>query len=114
MPSSDAIWRIGLSFPACAISISEGTGRRSLSLVGTKGTFFPLVDSVVPAFLPTGFFRGTIFFETALVLFVLAIVSPLHRNYVVIHVPSVSPVRARRTLPGSAPEKIWILRSGFC
>src|SRR5688500_7058905 len=80
MPSSAAICRIGLSFPACAISISEGTGRRSLSLVGENRTFFPLVDKVVPTFLLTGFFRRTFFFDIDL-LFV-TIVSPLQRNSV--------------------------------
>src|SRR5512146_1469764 len=36
MPSSSAIWRIGLSFASCAIARSEGTGRRNLSLLGTN------------------------------------------------------------------------------
>jgi hypothetical protein len=36
MPSSSAICRIGLSFAACAMSISEGTGRSSFSFVGLK------------------------------------------------------------------------------
>src|SRR5688500_9915030 len=61
MPSSAAICRIGLSLPACAISMSDGTGRRSLSLVGTNGTiaFLPLDDKEAPAFLTRGFFGIT-------------------------------------------------------
>ncbi len=145
---------MGLSFPACAISISEGTGRSSFILVGVNGNFFPLVDKTDPT-LATAFLTRPFFWGTALLVldfltddFVVAIVSPLQRNsarlsktlcfsaiafrplflrvvsclfrpelaanQAEIHVPSVSPVRARPILPGSAPEKIWIFSSGFC
>src|SRR5215208_2553151 len=88
MPSSAAIWRIGLSFPACAISISEGTGRRSFSLVATNGTtaFLPLVDREAPAFLMRGFFAITFLCATFLVFdfpigdFVVAIFAPSVQN----------------------------------
>ncbi len=36
MPNSRATWRIGLSLASCAISMSEGTGRRSFRRVGVK------------------------------------------------------------------------------
>src|SRR5215207_4401670 len=69
MPSSAAIWRIGLSLPACAISISEGTGRRSFSLVATNGitAFLPLVDKEAPDFLMRGFFAIRFLRDTFLV-----------------------------------------------
>ena len=79
---------MGLSLPACAISISEGTGRRSLSLVGTNGTtaFLPLEDKEAPTFLTTGFFAITFLGEAFLIFdfpigdFVVAIFAPSVEN----------------------------------
>src|SRR5688572_5789937 len=50
--------------------MSDGTGRRSLSLVGTNGTiaFLPLDDKEAPAFLTRGFF-GITFLGDALPVF---------------------------------------------
>jgi hypothetical protein len=40
MPYSFAICKIGLTLASWAISMSEGTGRRSLMRVGLKNNFF--------------------------------------------------------------------------
>src|SRR5215216_3875278 len=71
MPSSAAIWRIGLSLPACAISISDGTGRRSFSLVGVNETaaFLPFEDNEDLTFLTRGFFAVTFFWGEAFLMF---------------------------------------------
>src|SRR5215216_6317121 len=71
MPSSAAIWRIGLSLPACAISMSEGTGRRSFSLVGVNETaaFLPFEDNEAPSFLPRGFFAVAFFWGEVFLAF---------------------------------------------
>src|SRR3990172_6726679 len=81
MPSSAAIFRIGLSLAAWAISMSEGTGRTSLSLVGTKGitAFLPSEDREAPAFLTRGFFDITFFLGKAFLIF----------DFVAIFAPSV-------------------------
>ena len=53
-------------FPACAISISEGTGFRSFNFVGAKGiAFLPLDDMEAPFFLMEAFFRVVFFFGKA-------------------------------------------------
>ncbi len=73
MPSSFATCRIGLIFASCAISISDGTGLLSLSLVGTN---------LEVTFLITFFFMTTFFLMTCFAGFdffedVVAILSPL-------------------------------------
>jgi uncharacterized membrane protein len=60
--------------------MSDGTGRRSFSLVGAKGTFFQFGDKLAPTFLATGFFMMIFFFVDILLLLVVAIFSPLQRN----------------------------------
>src|SRR5512134_1994705 len=81
MPNSCAICRMGLSFPAWAISISEGTGRTSFNLVGAKGkmTFLPFEDMDAPPL--TGAFFSIVFFfgESFLLLDLVAIFSPFWR-----------------------------------
>src|SRR5512142_2631335 len=57
MPSSSAIWRMGFSLASWAISISEGTGRRSLSLLGTKPRkVFVATSFLIDALWETAFF----------------------------------------------------------
>src|SRR5271157_74310 len=62
MPSSSATCVIGFSLASCAISISEGTGRRNLSLVGAnlRTTFLFTAAFFTAALFFTGFFALTL------------------------------------------------------
>src|SRR5215211_16333 len=68
---------MGLTFASCAISMSDGTGLRSFSLVGTKVAFLPLLEAAT-AFFMVDFFTTIFFFGKAFLTFdLVAMCSPL-------------------------------------